>query len=75
MEFLNLVLPATSAELQELAKHRSGYLNYDVEYTFAKILEREIAYQRAYEKLNARVAERFDFGPMEAFKAMDLRES
>jgi hypothetical protein len=44
MEFLNLVLPSTSPEIRELATNRNGYLNYDVEYAFAKLVEREIAY-------------------------------
>ena len=71
-EFLSLVLPATSIEIRKLAENRNGYLNYDVEYAFAKLLEREIAYQTEVEAGKKKILERHDFGARETFRIIDV---
>jgi Ca2+-binding EF-hand superfamily protein len=41
-EFLQVALPATHPSLRELALGRSGYMSYDVEQAFSRLLDREM---------------------------------
>ena len=41
-EFISIALPSADPGLREIAMRRTGYLSYNVEYAFSKLLEREL---------------------------------
>jgi Ca2+-binding EF-hand superfamily protein len=71
-EFLQVALPSTSPHLRDLALSRSGYLSYDVEYAFSKLLDREMQYQRDVELRKTHLNTRYDFNAMDLFRMLDV---
>lgn len=71
-EFIQIALPATAPALREIALSRRGYLSYDVEYAFSKLLDREMQYQRDVELRKSHLRTRYDFNEMDLFRMLDV---
>lgn len=65
-------MPATAPALREIALSRRGYLSYDVEYAFSKLLDREMQYQRDVELRKSHLRTRYDFNEMDLFRMLDV---
>lgn len=72
-EFLQVTLPATSAYLRESAQIRSGYMSYQVEHNFSKLLDKEMGFQRDVELRKGHLKGRFDFNAADCFRVLDMR--
>jgi Ca2+-binding EF-hand superfamily protein len=72
-EFHNFVLPSTDPSLKSLGQTRRGYFSPEVEYLFIRLLQSEINLHRSAETARKSLSLRFDYSPLECFKAVDSR--
>jgi hypothetical protein len=76
-EFLNLVIPESNHYLKSTSRDRLGYsylscnMSYDVEYSLAKVLERELELVRNVDFVLADLRARYDFNIADIFAALD----
>ena len=74
-EFLNLIISDFNYSLIRIARDRFGYpsrltLPYDVEYSLAKVFERELELIRNTEVLLTDVKARYDFNAYDLYSSM-----
>ena len=78
-EFCNLILPSTNDHLRAVAKSReaeyryikSAYLSLPVDNALAKLLAKELDYQRAIDEIKRELNGRFDFNVKRLFETID----
>lgn len=73
VEFNQLVLPSTDPSLKALAQTRRGFFSTEVEYLFVRLLQAEVSFHRAAENARKSLSLRYDYSPLECFKAVDVR--
>lgn len=75
-EFHNLVLPAANAARREIVLTRTPLTsaNVDVLYAMARLMEREVLYQREISAFKRELALQRDFNAMDAYKVVNYRE-
>jgi len=73
-EFHQLVLPSTSAILRDLAQQRGPYprLSLDAEYHLARLIEKELGFQRSLELTRRDLSLRPDFSLISAFSGINF---
>lgn len=77
VEFHQLVLPSTNNVLRDLAQQRvpSLRLSLDVEFLLARLLEKELSFQRRLEISKRDLALRYDFSIVAGFSVIDYPSS
>ncbi|OMJ80663.1 hypothetical protein SteCoe_19042 [Stentor coeruleus] len=73
-EFHQLTLPSTNNLLRDLAQQRipSSRLSLDVEFLLARLLDKELSFQRRLESLKQDLSSRYDFSMVSAFSLIDF---
>lgn len=73
-EFHQLVLPSTSGILRDLALQRGPYarLSLDAEYQLARLIEKELSFQRTLELSRRDLSLRADFSLISAYSALSF---
>lgn len=66
-------MPATNLTLRDISLSRPSYstITADVEYLLARLLERELLYQRTVEEKRRALSARYDFSLLELFRLID----
>ena len=72
---MQIALPATHATFRDIALGRPGYLSYDVEYAFSKLLDQEMHFQRDVELRKSHLTACYDFNAANLFYAADVRNT
>ncbi len=72
IEFLNMVLSDSNLTVRRISREKIGYktgfpLTFDMEYSLAKVLERELELARAIELIVAELKNRYDFNLLDVY--------
>ena len=72
LEFLNMILSDSNITIRRICRENIGYktgfpLNYDMEYSLSKVLEKELELARAVEIIVGELKSRYDFNLLDIY--------